>query len=138
MAFAWIAVRARAARALAAATSLLFCFLLVDNRLHIHVRLAHGKALFLPILGTVFFLVWWMSREWPQRERKLVRAGLWFLTASLVIHLFGPSVLRLAGWWHENDWQDQVKVALKEATEKAGWILVCFGAVARVQSLRGG
>jgi hypothetical protein len=132
VAFAGIASVDRKRRATGVAACVLFAFLLLDNRLHIHGRLTHGKLLFLPILGTAFVLLW---RFWakPGRERALVRAGLGLLLLSLVVHLTGPTILSWGGW-QATDWQDQLKIALKESAEKAGWILVCFGAAAQFRS----
>jgi hypothetical protein len=134
--FALVAVVAPAQRRRAAALAALFAFLLVDNRAHIHERLAHGKLLFLPILGAAFALLWQTSRNLPPRHRALIRGGLGFLFVSLVVHIAGPTVLSWAGWG-VHDWQYQVKVAIKESTEKAGWILVCFGALAVLRSAWG-
>jgi hypothetical protein len=136
LAFAWIAIVAPDKRRIAAVIAALFTFLLVDNRAHLHERLAHGKVVFLPLLGTAFVLLWRFSGEGLSRHRLLVRGGLVFLAVSLFVHLVGPTVLQWAGW-HSHDWQYQVKVALKESTEKAGWTLVCFGAVVALWARRG-
>ena len=137
LAFAGIAVIERPYRARALALSALFAFLVVDNRLHIHGRLPHGKLLFLPVLGAAFVLLWQLATDRPQRERRLIRGGLGFLVVSLGIHLIGPTVISWAGW-SASGWQDQLKIALKEATEKAGWILVWFGAMVHLRTLRRG
>jgi hypothetical protein len=108
--------------------AVLFTFLLVDNRADIHERLPHGKLLFVPLLFVVLALIWRVSTEAPPVSRRLLRAGLVMLAVSLSVHLAGPTILSWAGWT-SGDWQYQVKVAIKEATEIAGWILVCFGSV---------
>jgi len=134
LAFARIAIVSSSDRRTAVAIACLFTFLLVDNRVHIHERLNHGKLLFLPLLGVTFVLLWRFSARQSVRERRLVHAGLAFLLVSLLVALLGPTVLHSAGWT-AHDWQYQVKVAIKEGTEKAGWILVCFGALASLQRL---
>jgi hypothetical protein len=133
VAFVGLAVLVPEHRRLAATVAVLFAFLLVDNRAHLHERLAHGKVLFLPALGLAFGLLWYFSGLESPRTRLLVRGGLCFLAVSLFVHLVGPTVLSWAGW-QSHDWQYQIKVALKESTEKAGWILVCFGALADLWS----
>jgi hypothetical protein len=135
IAFAALVVVAPEHRRITIAVAVLFTFLLVDNRAHLHERLAHGKVVFLPALGAAFALLWSYSANCSPRNRLLIRGGLGFLGISLFVHLVGPSVLSWAGWTAD-DWQYQVKVALKESTEKAGWILVCFGALADLASRR--
>ena len=135
IAFVGLVVAAPENRKTTTVVATLFVFLLVDNRAHLHERLAHGKLLFLPALGLAFALLWSYSGGSSPRHRLLVRGGLAFLAASLTVHLAGPTVLKWAGWTSD-DWQYQVKVALKESTEKAGWILVCFGALADLASRR--
>jgi hypothetical protein len=133
VAFVGLVVRVPDHRRITATVAVLFMFLLVDNRAHLHERLPHGKVLFLPALGIAFGLLWHFSGLGSPRTRVLVRGGLSFLAASLFIHLVGPTFLSWAGW-QSHDWQYQVKVALKESTEKAGWILVCFGALSDLWS----
>jgi hypothetical protein len=38
--------------------------------------------------------------------------------------------------WTEDTWEHQVKIALKECTELAGWALICAGAVAAARKAR--
>ena len=135
IAFAALVVVAPEYRRITAIIAALFLFLLVDNRAHLHERLAHGKVVFLPALAAAFALLWTYSAHSAPRNRLLIRGGLGFLGVSLFVHLVGPSFLSWAGWT-AGDWQYQVKVALKESTEKAGWILVCFGALADLRSRR--
>ena len=54
---------------------------------------------------------------------KVERAGVTLLVLSLAIHVIGPPIERLAGWG-EDSWGTQLKIALKEGTELAGWALV--------------
>ena len=124
---------AQRSRGLSWALVPIFAFLVVDNRADLHERVAHGKLLFLPLLIVLFLLVWHVSIRSSPRSRRLLRLGLASLVVSFTIHLTGPTILSAAGWYSDAAWQDQVKVAVKEATEVAGWILLAFGAVARLQ-----
>jgi hypothetical protein len=108
----------------------LFAVLLLDNltRLHTHVPawpvfyapilLALAACIILAARGTDLELVAWI--------------GLGTLAASLVIHVFGPGFLRLFGWGPQT-WAYEIKVALKEGSELAGWVLLvpCVARLAR-------
>jgi len=121
-------VHRRACYALAGA----FTFFLVDNVADIHERWANGKLLLLPLLGTVFALVWRVSTDADPAVRRVLRLGLGALALSLAVHLAGPKALAWAGW-PEHSWEHQVKVAIKESSELVGWALICTGAVARAR-----
>jgi hypothetical protein len=112
-----------------------FLFLLVDNRVDLHEAVAHGKLLFTPLLAALFLLVRHVSARTPGPAAYLLRAGLACLVVSFAAHIFGPAILSWAGWGEET-WQDQTKVAIKEAAEVAGWILISSGALARLQTHR--
>ena len=124
-------VHRRACYALAGA----FTFFLVDNVADIHERWANGKLLLLPLLGTVFALVWRVSTDVDPAVRRVLRLGLGALALSLAVHLAGPEVLAWAGW-PEHSWESQVKIAIKECSELAGWVLICTGAVAGARTAR--
>lgn len=130
-AFALSAKFNRELRATSLALVGLFGLLLVDNRIGIHERLPHGKLMFLPLLGCVFALAWKLSASPSGQGRVLLRIGLASLFVSLLVHLIGPSVLA-AGGWHTDDWEYQLKVSFKEATELAGWVLMFFGSLTLV------
>ena len=124
-------IHRRACYALAGA----FIFLLVDNVADIHERSPYGKLYLLPLLGTVFALVWRISTDSDPAVRRALRLGLGALALSLAVHLAGPKILAWAGWpWHS--WEYQVKVAIKECSERVGWVLICAGAVARARTAR--
>jgi hypothetical protein len=102
-------------------------FLSVDeiSPLHTHVdQMSWGKALYAPILVALCACLWRLSAGRPQRV--LVRAGIVTLVISFAIHVFGPHVLTALGLG-ASSWAYQVKVALKEGTELAGWLLVLAG-----------
>ena len=126
-------VHRRACYALAGA----FTFLLVDNIANIHERSPYGKLYLLPFLGTVFALVWRVSADSDLAVRRVLRLGLGALALSLAVHLAGPKILAWAGW-PEHSWEYQVKIATKECSELAGWVLICAGAVAGARTVRRG
>jgi len=130
-----IAVISTANRRLAGAIAGLLAFLVVDNRVHLHERVAHGKLLFVPVAGTAFVLLWRFSASQTPLERLLIRGGLGFLVVSYVVHLVGLTVLSWGGW-HVHDWEYQLKIVLKESSEKAGWVLVFFGGLAHLRASR--
>jgi hypothetical protein len=132
--FAVLAVRVSRLRRTCVALTALFAFLLVDNRTQLHHRLPHGTLLLLPLLAVVFVLLLRIGRLAPRRIERLLQAAAICLVASLVVHVVGPSALAAFGW-HAGDWQYQIKIAVKEGTELAGWILACFGALGLVRSL---
>ena len=130
-----IAMISTANRRLAGWIAGLLALLVVDNRVHIHDRVAHGKLLFVPIAGAVFVLLWRFSAAQTPLERLLIRGGLGFLFVSFVVHLFGHTILSWGGW-HVHDWQYQLKIVIKESSEKAGWVLVLFGGLAHLRASR--
>jgi hypothetical protein len=124
-------VHRRACYGLAAA----FAFFLVDNIANIHERSPNGKLYLLPFFGAVFALVWRLSTDSDPVVRRVLRLGLGALGLSLAVHLAGPVVLARVGWT-EDSWEYQVKIAIKECTELAGWALICAGAVAGARTAR--
>jgi hypothetical protein len=112
-----------------------FTFFLVDNVANIHQRSPDGKLYLLPLFGTVFALVWRFSTDSDPVVRRALRLGLGALGLSLAVHLAGPAVLARAGV-AEHSWEYQVKIAIKECTELAGWALICAGAVAGARKAR--
>jgi hypothetical protein len=117
------------------ALALAFAFFLVDNIANIHQRSPDGKLFLLPLFGTVFALVWRVSADSDPVVRRVLRLGLGMLGLSLAVHLAGPTFLARAGW-SEHSWEYQVKIAIKECTELAGWALICAGAVAGARKAR--
>jgi hypothetical protein len=133
--FSVLAVRVPELRRTCVALAALFAFLLVDNRTQLHHRLPHGTALLLPVLAVVLVLLLRVGRVAPRRIERLLQAAVICLAVSLVVHVLGPPALAAVGW-HSGDWQYQIKIAVKEGTELAGWILACFGALGLARSAR--
>ena len=104
---------------LAAVTGWVF----VDELLDVHRRVPHWTLVYVPLLAFVVIGFWLLS------PAPLARAGVLLLVASAAIHLAGPHVLAWLGWGPAT-WQYQVKIALKEGTEIAGWLLLASGLAA--------
>lgn len=103
------------------AATWLFAFLLVDNVTRIHEHVPHWPVVYLPILLAVSAALLVLSAGSDQQ--RLVVVGLGLLMSSLVIHVVGPSAIDALGW-SPLSWQYQVKVALKEGLELAGWVVM--------------
>lgn len=110
-----------AQRAAWRAIAWLFAFLLVDNVTRLHTHVPGWPLLYGPVL---LVLCWALLRVADgSRVQTVMRAGVTLLVLSLAIHVIGPPIERLAGWG-EDSWGTQLKIALKEGTELAGWALV--------------
>jgi hypothetical protein len=104
-----------------AVAAVLFGVLLVDNVTRLHEHVPHWPLVYGPLLaGLCAALVLVAMRT---RAAGLVYAGVALLCASLAIHVVGPGVVRALGWGSAS-WGYQVKVALKEGLELAGWVLL--------------
>lgn len=104
--------------------ALILGFLAIDEltSLHAHVDEATwGKALYAPVLLVLGLSLWRLAVGTDQRG--ILAAALITLAVSFVIHVFGAHVVEALGWG-TGSWAYQVKVALKEGTELAGWLLV--------------
>lgn len=99
----------------------LFAFLLLDNltRLHEHVPL--WPLIYAPVLCGLTAAIALIATGTDLAP--VVYAGIALLFGSLAIHVFGPAAVRALGW-SPDSWAYQVKVALKEGTELAGWVLL--------------
>jgi hypothetical protein len=109
-----------------AATAILG-FIAIDEISSLHTRIdsmSWGKALYAPILLALCVCLWRLSAG--RRASFVLRAGLLTLVISFAIHVFGPHVVSALGWGYDS-WAYQVKVALKQGTELAGWLLVVWG-----------
>lgn len=105
-------------------------WLFVDGLFGIHERIPHWTLLYVPVLGAVVVGYW---RLVP--AQRLVRAGLGLLVLSALIHRLGPQLLSALGFGPDA-WEYQVKIAIKEATEIGGWILLASGIAARYAAKR--
>jgi hypothetical protein len=95
-------------------------FVAAGSRLHLRDT-AEGPWLYAPVLAAVALLLW---AALPGRQaRPFVVAALACLAVSLGIHELAPPLLARVGSG-PGDWVYEVKIALKQATELAGWTLV--------------
>jgi len=99
----------------------IFGFLFVDTVSRLHEHIGFWPVLYAPILLGLAFALASIARGTDRAV--VVYAGLALLFLSLGIHVFGPSVVRALGWAPAG-WAYQVKIALKEGSELAGWILL--------------
>jgi hypothetical protein len=119
--------RSHGQRGLWATATAILAFLSIDEvtPLHNHVDdMSWGKALYAPILLLLGVCLWRLSDRTDQQ--RILRAGLGILVVSFGIHVFGVHIVHALGW-ASGSWAYQVKVALKEGTELAGWLLVLVG-----------
>ena len=124
---AFEARRSDARRGLWLVASVIFAFLSIDEISPLHTQvdqMSWGKAFYAPILVALGICLWRLSAGSP--ERLVVRIGAVTLAVSFGIHVFGPHVLSALGLG-ASTWAYQTKVALKEGTELAGWLLVLAG-----------
>jgi hypothetical protein len=95
-----------------------------------HLRDSHGGIL-LYVLALPVAAVLLVDVARDHEARRLMILGLSCLAAALALHELGPPVLRALGWRYDS-WGFQVKIALKESVEFAGWLLVAFALALQV------
>lgn len=127
---ATLALARRTSSRLALLLGLATAWLFVDGLFGIHERIPHWTLLYVPVLAAV--VVGYLRLAGGQR---LVRAALVLLVLSALIHRLGPPFLSALGWG-PTAWEYQVKIAIKEATEIAGWILLASGVASRYAAKR--
>jgi hypothetical protein len=110
-------------------------WLFVDGALGLHERIPHWTLLYVPLLAAVLAGFWRLATPFAPTARRLVRAALLLLVLSAAIHRLGPHLLAALGWG-PNAWEYQVKIALKEASEIGGWMLLASGLAARYAAYR--
>lgn len=121
--FQWVGALMVAVAALAAAASrrwllaAILGFLFVGGRLHLSDSMPHWPLVYGPLLAIAVLLLW---RRGP--------LGVALLALSLAIHEAGPPLLAKIGWGPASLGY-AVKVAVKEASELAGWTLVASALV---------
>jgi hypothetical protein len=108
----------------------LFALLLTDNVTRVHEHVPAWPLFYAPILLALAVSIVTAARRTDLAV--IAWVGLATLGASLAIHVFGPGFLRLFGWGPQT-WAYQIKVALKEGSELAGWVLLvpCVARLAR-------
>jgi hypothetical protein len=99
----------------------LFAFLLVDHVTRLHQSIAAWPLVYAPVLIALALAIAAVAVR--SELVPFVYAGLGLLCASVVCHALGTGFTSLVGWTSEG-WDYQVKVALKEGLELAGWVLV--------------
>jgi len=101
--------------------ALLFGVLLADNVTRAHEAVPHWPLIVMPALAGVAVITAMLARGTPVFRATVVALGL--LAASFAIHVLGHALVHGAGW-SPATWGYQIKVALKEGTELAGWVLL--------------
>jgi hypothetical protein len=99
----------------------LFAVLLADDVTRAHEAVPRWPLVVLPALAGVAIGVVRLARGTPASRMAL--AGLALLLASFAIHVLGHALVHGLAWG-PGTWGYQIKVALKEGTELAGWLLV--------------
>jgi hypothetical protein len=99
----------------------LFAFLFVDNLTRLHEHIAVWPLIYAPLLAGLFVAI--AAVTWKTDGAVIVATGIGLLFVSLAIHVFGPQFVSMLGWG-VNSWPYQVKIAVKEGTELAGWVLL--------------
>jgi hypothetical protein len=84
-------------------------------------RLANGKLVYAPLLVVLVVCVWRLLGS--SDHAALMFTGLVALFVSYTIHILGMAVMHGLGWASDS-WGFQVRAALKEGMELAGWLLV--------------
>jgi hypothetical protein len=112
----------------------LFAFLFVDGATRVHEHVPAWPVVYTPVLIGLSISLAAIASGTDQAG--VVYIGLALLFGSLAIHVLGPGVVRAFGWT-PSGWAYQVKVALKEGTELAGWVIL-VPAVFRVARGRAG
>lgn len=113
--------RARRRRARWGLAAGIFGVLFLDNVSRLHTHLGWWPVVLVPVLGVLAAALLGIADG--EQARTMVALGLGMLLLSLAIHIGGPPVERALGWGPD-DTGTQVKIALKEGTELAGWLLV--------------
>lgn len=110
----------------------IFAFLSLDDMVQIHERVAGHleqvffehieTVIFLPLFATAFLIVWVLSREAPVRAGRFLRLGMLLLVAGVVVDLGATVTMNLEE--EGTAWPQAVRIAIEEALELSGWILV--------------
>jgi hypothetical protein len=124
----------RAAPALLAA--LLFA-LFVASLGGLRDREPHALLLLAPLVAAILLLLWRESLQAPQRAGRFLRAGAVLLVVSFCLHVLGPSLLTRFGV-RPASWPFEIKVALKQGSEIAGWMITAtgFAAVSQIRRFK--
>jgi hypothetical protein len=99
----------------------LFLFLLLDHVTRLHHSVAAWPVVYAPLLLALAAAIVAVAAR--TELAPFVYAALGLLCASVACHALGPALTEVLGWSSEA-WAYQVKVALKEGLELAGWVLL--------------
>ena len=80
-------------------------------------------------LAAVFVMLWVLTANDSRRARTMVRASLFLLVFSFVIHVVGLKIVTELGYGY-NTWPYEIKGMLKHSTEISGWVLLATGLLA--------
>jgi hypothetical protein len=115
-----------------AALAAIFAFLSLDDMVQIHERVASKleplffehieSVIFLPLFVAAFLIVWRLAREVPARAGQFLRVAMLLLVAAVVVDLFATVTMNLEE--EGTPWPHAVRIAIEEALELSGWILV--------------
>jgi hypothetical protein len=144
--FAWVANVALGAAAVAATViavathraasaflaGLLFV-LLFAGLLDARERLPSALLLLTPVVAAILALLWRESHEAPPRAARFLRAAAVLLVVSFCLHVLGPPLLARLGVGAAT-WPFEIKVALKEGSEIAGWVIAATGLAATART----
>lgn len=114
-------------------TAAALAFLCIDGATRLHDGFSLWPVIYVPLLGGVAAGVLVLSAGTDLAP--VARAALLVLGASLVVHVVGHQAVKAIGWGPET-WGYQIKVALKEGLELAGWTLL-VPTLARLAPARG-
>ena len=106
------------------AAAILMAVLLADNVTRLHEHVPHWPVVYAPLVVGLGVAMAAVAAGRP--GARLVHAAVALLCLSLVIHVAGPRAVSALGW-SPTSLAFQVKVALKEGTELAGWVLLLTG-----------
>jgi hypothetical protein len=129
----------RARRRLFAALAAICAFLSLDDMATVHERLGakvfdqwlglpdylSGQleiTLYAPLFASALVILWTLSREEPRRIAATLVAGVALLVFAVACEFVGVGTRRLAD--EGVTWVNEVRIAVEEAAELSGWILV--------------
>ena len=121
MTTAWGFFARREGRSAWAIACVVFALLFIDGAARIHEHVPAWPAVYAPLLIGLSASLVTIGRATDRAP--VFYVGLALLFGSLAIHVAGPAVVRALGW-PPDSWAYQVKVALKEGTELAGWVVL--------------
>ncbi len=110
------------------------CFLSLDDFIRIHEKIGaewsvfpHAArtlwpVLYLPLLATLFLLLWRVAQGFTSAEQVLVRAGLLALVVAVGLESLTP-LLFAVGQGHGSVGYE-VEVAVEESLELGGWVVI--------------